>query len=828
MILIYLMIKQKYIFLISLSAIYLQAPAQQDLKLWYKQPASVWTEALPIGNGRLGAMVFGKINEELLQLNEATLWTGGPVKTNVNPEAKEYLPKVREALFKGDYAAAIELTKHMQGLYSESYLPLGDLIIQQQLPADSVTAYYRDLNIKNALATTRFIIDGVAYSREIFSSAPAQVIVIKLHSSKARMINAVIKTSSILHYQNAVISNNEIALKGKAPAHADPSYFNANKEPIIYEDSTSCRGMRFELLVKAISKEGTVTTDTSGIHIKDATEVLLLLSAATSFNGFDKCPDKDGKDENQLAVNYLSKALNKTYGSLLNDHLADYHTYFNRVSFSLNNNGSSRFELPLDERLEAYTMGGNDDGLESLYFNYGRYLLIASSRTPDAPANLQGIWNKELRPPWSANYTININAQMNYWPAEVCNLSEMHEPLLNLIKHIAVTGAVTAKEFYGADGWVAHHNSDIWALSNPVGDIGKGDPKWANWQMGGNWLCNHLWQHYQFTGDKIFLQNTAYPLIKGAVEFTRSWLIKDSDGYLVTAPSLSPENAFYYGDKKVADVSIASTMDMSIIRDLFGEFIQASEILGVDKPLRDSVIKAKEKLYPFHVGQKGNLQEWYKDFDDVEPTHRHVSHLYGLYPGNQISPITTPALASAAERTLELRGDDGTGWSLAWKVNFWARLLDGDHAYKLYRNLFRLVKENNYNYSNGGGAYPNLFDAHPPFQIDGNFGGTAGVAEMLLQSQNNELHLLPALPSVWKIGVVKGLRAMGGFEVSINWDEHAVTNATILSLNGNVCNIRTQTPVKLKGTNIIAEKSIIGYTLSFKTHKGKTYELIKE
>ncbi|NNV57128.1 glycoside hydrolase family 95 protein [Limnovirga soli] len=821
------MMKYTRFIAICITAVSLQANAQQPLKLWYKQPAEVWTEALPIGNGRLGAMVFGKMNEELLQLNEATLWAGGPVKTNVNPGAKDYLPQVREALSKGEYDKAIQLEKKMQGLYSESYLPLGDVLIQQQLPNQTPTAYYRDLNISDAIATTRFTIGGVAYTREIFSSAASQVIVVRLRSSKAKTINALVKANSQLHYQNVIISNNQMALKGKAPAHADPSYFNDNKEPVIYADSTTCRGMRFELLLKASSTDGKITTDTAGIHIENATEVILLLSAATSFNGFDKCPDKEGVDENALALQYLSLANHKTYAALLQDHLADYHHYFNRVSFTINNNASSKDQLATDERLEAYTKGGLDDGLESLYFQYGRYLLIASSRTPEAPANLQGIWNKELRPPWSANYTININAQMNYWPAEVCNLSELHQPLINLIKHIAVTGAVTAKEFYGADGWVAHHNSDIWALSNPVGDLGKGDPKWANWAMGANWLCNHLWQHYQFTGDTAFLRNTAYPLIKGAVIFTRSWLVKDSNGHLVTSPSLSPENSFFYGDKKVADVSVATTMDMGIIRDLFGEFTQAAAILGVDANLQQGVAEDTKKLYPFQIGKKGNLQEWYKDFDDVEPTHRHVSHLYALHPGNQLSPITTPALADAAKKTLEIRGDDGTGWSLAWKVNFWARLLDGDHAYKLYRNLFRLVKENNFNYSNGGGAYPNMFDAHPPFQIDGNFGGTAGVAEMLLQSQNNELHLLPALPAAWQTGTIKGLRARGSFEISMQWQQQAITHATILSLQGNTCHIRTQTPVKLKGTNLVSVKSTIGYTLSFTTVKGKVYELIK-
>lgn len=805
--------------------------AQQDQKLWYKAPATVWTEALPVGNGRLGAMIFGGIKDELIQLNESTLWSGGPVPASINPAAASYLPQLRKVLLEDeDFAKAEPLAKKMQGLYTESYLPLGDITIHQTFKDTVVSSYYRDLDIKNAISTTKFTVGGVTYTREIFATAPDHVIIIKITAAKAGALNLQINTQSQLRHNNMAASANEWVMKGKAPAHVDPSYYTPNDHPVVYDDSTgtNCGGMRYELILKAINKDGTLTVDTNGLKLANATGLLLYVSAATSFNGFDKCPDKDGKDEDKLTRGYLDEAFKKPYDVLYKRHVEDYQQYYNRVAFHLTDTSgkSDNSLLPSDERLEAYSKGAYDPGVETMYFNYGRYLLISCSRPGGTPANLQGLWNQHLRAPWSSNFTININTQMNYWPAEVTNLSEMHSPLFELIKNISVTGKRTAKEFYNMNGWVANHNSDIWAASNPVGDRGQGDPKWANWPQGGNWLCRHLWEHYSYTKDKQFLRDTAYPLMKGAATFCLDWLVQDKNGYLVMVPSTSPENDFKYGDGKISGIGVASTMDMSIIWDLFTNLIEAATVLDADKDFRDTLIAKKAKLYPLHIGAKGNLQEWNKDYEDVDPHHRHVSHLFGLYPGRQIAPVSSPDFAAAARKTLEIRGDEGTGWSKAWKINFWARLLDGDHAYLLVRQLLHYSSDSKTNYSRGGGTYPNFFDAHPPFQIDGNFGGTAGMAEMLLQSHLGEIHLLPALPSAWKAGSVQGLKARGNYDVAINWTDHKLQSAVIRAAAGGLCKVRTSNPVEIKGLKQKSKKDGTSYVLTFNSEAGKSYELV--
>jgi alpha-L-fucosidase 2 len=800
---------------------------QTENRIWYEKPAARWTEALPLGNGRLGAMVFGGVDDELLQLNESSLWSGGPVLHHVNDQAPFYLALCRNALLKNEFDSAEYYAKKMQGLYSESYLPLADFTIHQSFKSnDSVKGYSRELNIGDAVSVTRFTRAGIHYKREVFISAPAQLIVIRIQADKPKQLTLDFGLKSQLHFKRGEVGPDLMCIQGKAPVRADPNYFNSRENAIRYTDSSLCNGMRFEVQVKAIHQDGELVVDSLGMHVKSATEMLIYISAATSFNGFDKCPDKDGKDEHRITSDYIAGSEKKSFSELLTSHLADYHHFYNRVSLKIADENEARNKvLPADLRLEDYAKGNSDHGLEVLYFNYGRYLLISSSRSPGAPANLQGIWNKELQPPWSSNYTTNINVQMNYWPVEVTNLSELSAPLTNLIEHLYITGKSTAKEFYGAQGWVVHHNSDLWALSNPVGNLGTGDPKWANWSMGANWLSRHLWEHYLYTQDKIFLRDTAYPLMKEAVRFTFDWLIRDSMGLYVTAPSFSPENVYYYTDKKSTGISMSSTMDMSIIRDLFSNTLSAAGILKMDTPFCDSIIEKQKKLYPFQVGKKGNLQEWYRDYADVEPHHRHVSHLYGLYPGFEISPLRDTLLSNAAKKTLELRGDDGTGWSLAWKVNFWARLLDGNHAYELFKKLLRLTRENATNYREGGGVYPNLFDAHPPFQIDGNFGGTAGVTEMLMQSQHNEIFLLPALPDAWSSGSVTGLLARGGFVVDISWNHHRIIKSVVTSRHGQVCHLRSMDPVYLKEEKIFSKKSGVGYELEFPTTTGKTYQL---
>lgn len=790
------------------------------LKLWYDKPAEYFINALPTGNGRLGAMVYGRTKDEVINLNEETLWTGGPVNLNPNPNSPLVLPDIRKALKNDDYATADKLSRKMQGYFSQSYAPVGDLLIHQDFTGE-VKDYYRDLDLSNATTTTIFNANGIEYKREVIVSYPDQLILINVSSSQPGKLALKLALQSLLKPQFKK-EGNTLIMVGRAPSHADPTYMSTSDTPVKWGDD--CKGMRVQTHVKIINTDGNVLTTDKNISLSNASYATIAVSIGTSFNGFNKCPFSEGRDEYKEAKSRMDAVGSTVYEKLKKRHIEDYQHYFNKVQFSLNGNPQAE-KLPIDERLQRYQNDKSDHGLETLLYNFGRYLMISSSRKGGIATNLQGIWNVDLQPAWSCNYTVNINLEMNYWGTDKVGLEDMSWPLVNQIKNMAETGKYTARNFYNCSGWAASHNSDIWALTNPVGHIGRGDPQWANWCMAAPWLCQHLWDKYLYSNDKEYLKQTAYPLMKGAAEFCLDWLVDDGKGKLYTAPSTSPENRYIGKDGKAWAVAKGATIDLALIRNLFDNTIHASQTLNIDKAFADKLRKTMSKLYPYKIGSQGNLQEWAEDYKDSEPTHRHVSHLIALHPGHDISAWKTPDLFNACKKTLMIRGDGGTGWSRVWKICFWSRLLDGEHAYKLLQNDLAYTAERGF--SEVGGTYSNLFNACPPFQIDGNYGVVEGISEMLMQSHLGEIHLLPALPKEWADGYIKGLRARGGYTISMNWKQAKLYEATLVSDKEQNCVIRSAVRLTIKDTKVkeTINNTIVGkmYLYEFKVKSGKTY-----